>query len=74
MKKIASNIFEMGLGVVGLFNLNFPNIDGETCTSKWVFFKSVFWCLLVTRLVDSPSDRCMLGYYGVLIRALPFLQ
>ena len=37
---IAHCIFEWVLGAVGKKQL-IPNIDGEMCTAKWVFFSSV---------------------------------
>ena len=42
--KIAHYIFEKRVSVVGWLFFN-HNIDEETCTSKWVVFPYVLWCL-----------------------------
>ena len=67
--KTAHDIFERGLGFVGLS----ISKKGEQWTKKWVFL-SVLWPLIVTVLLCiSPSADCRLGYHEVWIRSSTLL-
>ena len=51
--------------VVGFSFFLIPKIDGETCTTKWVLFKSIWWCLLLTlcTLLSGTSPQRFLLYF-----------
>ena len=48
----------LGAEFSGLFKKN-PNIDGETCTAKWVLFLLILWCLLVLLCTLLPVTSAL---------------